>query len=129
MRFTGTVTIYNRNEVDFKEQLIPKLLSGVHTEQTVGAESSSEGDRNSGSLFVLIPFKPHKNGFLPPHEYAAAEDKTGVWTLSPGDIITIGDTGAAENYAELAARTEAYRITEVKTFDFGGLPHWEVTAK
>ena len=52
-----------------------------------------------------------------------------MWTLSPGDIITVGDTGAAESYAELAARTEVYRVTEVKTFDFGGLPHWEVTAK
>lgn len=129
MRFTGTVTIYNRHEVDFKEQLIPKLLFGVHTEQTVGAESSSEGDRNSSGLFVLIPFKPHKNGFLPPLEYAAAEDKTGAWTISPGDIITVGYTGAAESYAELAARTTVYRITEVKTFNFGGLPHWEVTAK
>lgn len=129
MRFTGTITIYNRKEVGFEEQLIPSLLSGVHVEQTTGSDSSAEGDTNSGELFVLIPFKQHKNSFLPPLEYASTDDKNSVWTLSPGDIITIGDTGAAESYAELSARTEAYRITTIKSFGFGGLPHWEVTAK
>lgn len=129
MKFTGTVTVYNSVEVDFKKTLLPHLLSGVHIEKTRGAESAAEGDKNTDNLLVIIPFKPHKNGFLTPLEFEKCEDKSVHWTLSPGDLISIGDTGAADNFAELTARAETFRIISVKTFDFGGLPHWEVICK
>lgn len=129
MKFTGTITVYNSAEVDFKKMLFSHLLNGVHVEKTRGAESAADGDKNTDNLLVIIPFKPHKNGFLKPLEFKNAEDKAAHWTLSPGDIITVGDVGAADNFAELTARAETFRIVSVKTFDFGGLPHWEVTAK
>ena len=129
MRFTGAITVYNSVEVDFKKLLYPHLLNGVHIETTRGAESAADGDKNTDNLFVIIPFKPHKNGFLKPLEFERCDDKSEHWTLSPGDIITVGDTGAADTFAELTARAETFRIVSVKTFDFGGLPHWEVTAK
>lgn len=129
MKFTGTVTVYNSVEVDFKKTLLPHLLSGVHVEKTRGAESVAEGDKNTDNLLVIIPFKPHKNGFLTPLEFEKCEDKSAYWTLSPGDVISVGDTGAADNFAELTARAETFRIISVKTFDFGGLLHWEVICK
>lgn len=129
MKFTGTVTVYNSVEVDFKKTLFPHLLGDVHVEKTRGAESAAEGNKNTDNLLVIIPFKPHKNGFLTPLEFEKCEDKSAHWTLSPGDIIAVDDTGAADNFAELTARAETFRIISVKTFDFGGLPHWEVTAK
>ena len=129
MKFTGTVTVYNSVEVDFKKTLLPHLLSGVHVEETRGAESAAEGDKNTDNLLVIIPFKLHKNGFLTPLEFEKCENKPAHWTLSPGDVISVGDTGAADNFAELTARAETFRIISVKTFDYGGLPHWEVFCK
>ena len=129
MKFTGIVTVYNSVEVDFKKMLLPHLLRGVHAEKTRGAESAAEGDKNTDSLLVIIPFKPHKNGFLTPLEFEKREDKSAHWTLSPGDVIAVGDPGAADNFAELTARAETFRIISVKTLDFGGLPHWEVICK
>lgn len=129
MKFSGIITVYNSVEVDFKKTLFPHLLNGVHIEKTRGAESVAEGDKNTDNLLVIIPFKPHKNGFLTPLEFEKCEDKSAQWTLSPGNIIAIGDTGAADNFAELTAKAETFRIISVKTFDCGGLPHWEVICK
>lgn len=129
MTFTGTVTVYNSVEVDFKKVLYPHLLNGVHIETTRGAESAADGDKSTDNLLVIIPFKPYKKGFLKPPEFENCDDKPEHWTLSPGDIISIGNTGAADTFAELTARAETFRIVSVKTFDFGSLPHWEVTAK
>lgn len=129
MKFTGTITVYNSVEVDFKKTLLSHLLSGVHVEKTRGAESAAEGDKNTDNLLIIIPFKPHKNGFLTPLEFEKCEDKSAHWTLSPGDVISIGDTGAADSFAELTARAETFRIISVETFDYGGLPHWEVICK
>lgn len=126
MRFTGKITVYNYVERDFKKILIPKLLNGVHTEFQRGASKAADGDKNTDSLFVIIPFKPFKNGFKEPFEY---NGDIGQWTLAAGDIIAVGDTGTVEDFAELTARAAAFRVISVKTFDFGSIPHWEVTAQ
>lgn len=129
MKFTGTVTVYNIADVGFKKTLFPHLLDGVHVEKIHGAEKAAEGDKNTDSLLVIIPFKPHFNGFLKPLGFEQCVDKTEHWTLAPGDVITVGDTGSADDFKELTARVETFRITSVKTYDFGGLKHWEVIAK
>lgn len=129
MTFSRTITVYNSVEVDFRKTLFPHLLNGVHVEKVRGAEKSAEGDKNTDNLLIIIPFNPHKNGFLMPLEFEKSEDKSAHWTLAAGDIIAIGDTGAADNFAELTAKAETFRIISVKTYDFGGLQHWEVTAR
>ncbi len=129
MAFRETVTLYNVHEQDFKEMLSPKLLSGVHIELTEGSVAAADGDKSTDRLFIIIPFYGHRTGFMVPSEYEAAEDTSKLWTLRAGDYVTIGDTGAAESHAALAAKTRVFRITEVKTFAFGSLPHWEVTAQ
>lgn len=129
MKFNGKITVYNSVEADFKKTLFPHLLDGVHVEKTHGAEKAAEGDRNADNLLVIIPFKPHLNSYLTPLEFEKCEDKSAHWTLPPGDIISIGDTGSADGFSELTARAETFRILSVRTFDFGGLQHWEVIAK
>lgn len=129
MTFSGTVTVYNTVENDFKKKLLPHLLIGVYAEKTRGAEKAAEGDKNADCLLVIIPFQPHKKGFLTPLEFEKCGDKTEHWTLAPGDIISVGDTGAADSFSELTSRAETFRILSVRTFDFGGLQHWEVTAR
>lgn len=124
----GRITLYNCAEQGFRKVLLPKLLDKVHVESVNGAGKAADGDSNADSLLVIIPFSGRLKGFKKPIEYSEAEDKTGIWTIAVGDIITLDDTGAAESYEELTGRTQTYRITSVKTFPFGGLPHWEVTA-
>lgn len=128
MIFRKTITLYNAHEQDFREILSPKLLNGVHTELTEGSAIAAEGDKATDRLLVIIPFMGHTKGFTLPYEYEAAEDNSEKWTLRAGDYVTLGDTGAAESHSALAAKTRVFRITEVKTFDYGSLPHWEVTA-
>ena len=128
MAFKHTVTIYNSYEQDFKDILVPKLMNGVHAEVTRGAGQAAEGDNNSSRLFVLIPFKGFKNGYRQPQEYCSAQDKSDIWTLAPGDIITVGNTEAADSFSELAEKADVFRITEIKVCDYGSIPHWEVTA-
>lgn len=112
MKFNGTVTLYNTVEKDFKKTLIPCLLESVHVEKTRGADKAAEGDKNRDNLLLIVPFSGHN----------------GV-SFVVGDLIAIGDTGEAESFAELTARAETFRIASVKTYDFGGLQHWEVIAK
>lgn len=112
MKFNGTVTLYNTVEKDFKKRLIPHLLEGVHVEKTRGAEKAAEGDKNADNLLLIVPFSGH-------------DDVSFV----VGDPVAVGDTGAADNFAELTARAETFRVQSVKTYDFGGLKHWEVIAK
>lgn len=112
MKFDSTVTLYNTVEKDFKKRLIPHLLTGVHVEKTRGAEKAAEGDKNADNLLLIVPFSGHNDV-----------------SFVVGDLVTIGDTGEADSFAELTARAESFRITSVKTYDFGGLKHWEVIAK
>ncbi len=112
MKFTGIVTLYNTVEVDFKKTLVPRLLTGVHVEKTRGAEKAAEGDKNTDNLLLIVPFSGHEDV-----------------SFKVGDLVTIGDTGTAESFAELTARAETFRIQSVKTYDFGVLKHWEVIAK
>ncbi len=129
MKFTGIITVYNSVEAEVKKKLFRHLLDGVHSKKTHGAAKAAEGDKNSDNLLVIIPFKPHLNGYLKPIEFEKCEDKAEHWTIAPGDIISIGDTGSADGFSELTARVETFRILSVRTFDFGGLQHWEVIAK
>lgn len=112
MTFNGTVTVYNTVEVDFKKTLSPRLLEGVHVEITRGADKAAEGDKNADRLLLIVPFSGHEDV-----------------SLVVGDLVTVGDTGAADSFAELTARAETFRITSVKTYDFGGLKHWEVVCE
>ena len=112
MKFNGTVTIYNTVEKDFKKTPIPTLLTGVHVEKTRGAEKAAEGDKNTDNLLLIVPLSGHNDV-----------------SFVVGDLIAVGDTGEADSFAELTARAETFRIASVKTYDFGGLQHWEVIAK
>lgn len=112
MKFNGTVTLYNTVEKDFKKRLIPHLLTGVHAEKTRGADKAAEGDKNADELLLIVPFSGHYD-----------------ISFVVGDLIAVGDTGAAGSFAELTARAETFRICSVKAFDFGSLKHWEVIAK
>lgn len=140
MKFSGMVTLYNTIEVDFKKKLVPRLLTGVHVEKTRGAEKAAEGDKNTDDLLLIVPFSGHNDVSFVVGDLVAVGDtmlqsqrqKRG---MDAAQLSVGGDTGAADSFAELTARAEAeaaprmFRITSVKTFDFGGLKHWEVIAK
>lgn len=134
MKFNGTVTVYNTVEVDFKKTLFPRLLEGVHVEITRGADMAAGGDKNADKLLLIVPFSGHSDVKFTVGDPVAVGDtmpqgqrqKGGTDAAQPSaDTVA----GAADNFAELTAIAETFRITSVKTFDFGGLKHWEIIAK
>lgn len=112
MKFNGTVTLYNTVEAGFKKTLLPRLLTGVHVEMTRGAQIAAEGNKNGYNLLLIVPFTGHSDV-----------------QFVVGDLVAIGDVGAANSFAELTAKAETFRITSVKTYDHGNLKHWEITCK
>ncbi|MDE7360975.1 MAG: hypothetical protein K2N38_03470 [Oscillospiraceae bacterium] len=107
-------------------------------QQSADTDTMSQGQRQKGG----------RSDFVAPN---AAQQSADTDTMSQGqrqkggrsDFVAPNaaqqsadtDVGEADNFAELTARAEAeaaprtFRITSVKTFDFGGLKHWEVIAK
>lgn len=134
MKFNGTVTLYNTVEVDFKKTLFPHLLTGVHVEMTRGAEKAAEGDKNADRLLLIVPFSGHNDVSFVVGDLVTVGDtmsqgqrqKSGTDAAQPSADT---DTGEADSFAELAARAGTFRITSVKTYDHGGLKHWEVTCE
>ncbi len=112
MMFSGTITLYNTVEIGFKKMLVPRLITGVHIEKKRGSEPFADGNKNANNLLLIIPFSGN-------------EDVNFV----VGDPVAIGDTGAAESFAELTARAEAFRIFSVEAYDLGDLKHWEIICK
>lgn len=134
MRFNGTVTVYNTVEVDFKKTIFPRLLDGVHVEITRGADKAAGGDKNTDKLLLIVPFSGHEDVSLNVGDPVAVGDTMSQGQRQKGGAAAAQpsadtDVGEADNFAELTARAETFRITSVKTFDFGALKHWEVIAK
>lgn len=134
MKFNGTVTLYNTVEKDFKKRLIPRLLKGVHVEKTRGAEKAAEGDKNADNLLLIVPFSGHDDVSFVVGDLVTIGDTMSQGQRQKGGMDAAQqsadtDTGEADSFTELTARAETFRVQSVKTYDFGGLKHWEVIAK
>ena len=124
---------------DYAMQYLPTVLRGVMLQASKKTNVSKSGLVDADSVTLFIPFSVDAGGktFLKPKEYAATEDKSGVWTLKAG-----GESSAAEcyfikgevnangmSYAQaLVAFDDVYRVTSVDIRDFGSasMQHWQV---
>ncbi len=84
---------------------------------------------------VYIPADADSGGkvFCPPEEFDALEDKTGAWTVCPGDVIGKGagplEAGGSPLRA-LDGKGGGYAVVTVTFHDAPGeLTHWEVKAQ
>ncbi len=122
-----TVTIFSRYTSG--ETLIwqPVILPGVLYRPAIGQNLTAIGpefSRKTGTLW--IPYRP---GRVSGQEFFAAEDKSGLFTLRPGDFILPGTVNQTTITGELRELyPTARRILTVTERLYGtNLDHWEVT--
>jgi hypothetical protein len=110
-------------------------LSGVFWNAIKGAVVRRTGVNSADSLQLIIPIgvQASRAAYKPPKEWAALTDKTGAWTLQPGDVVVKGaldDVEIVRSTKELQAYDDVLTITSVDTKDVGGaMAHWEVSGK
>lgn len=145
--FPHTVTLYNVERATDPATLIDTeirhvtVLEGVLLDAVKSSNVRRSGLESADAAMLYIPRSVRarhgesgaEKAFVGAMEFWAAEDKSGLWTLSDG-----GDTYFA---AGVVVRPDAtreqlelqhdgvYTVTKVDDKDFGGLPHWEVGGK
>lgn len=131
MRFTETITVYNKipQQGREQEQLRRTVVHGVFWDSTSGAAFSKSGKDVSDSITVMIP---DMSALVPAAEWFRDGCPADKFTLSPGDIIARGECGDISGAAELERQhTEKLIITAVRDCRFGSksVHHWEVSGK
>jgi len=145
MMFPHTVTVYTASiETDkstLEETLVNHIviLRGVLLDATKAVNVNKSGLVGADAVNLYIPFSVEAvdgvtgeaKRYVGPLEFWAAEDKTGLWTLSTG-----GDTFFAKgeivepdkSFAYIGMKYDnVFVVTKVDEKDFGGdMAHWEV---
>ena len=122
-----TVTLFSRYTAG--ETLIwqPVILAGVLYRPAEGQNLTATGPECSGKTGTIwIPYRP---GRVSGQEFFQSEDKSGLFTLRPGDFILPGTVNNTSVSGELReSYPEARRILTVTERRYGtSLDHWEVT--
>lgn len=126
MTLPMTVTLFSRYQAGEKTHFVPTVLSGVLYRPYLGRTLSSAGPAATGKTGTL--WIPARGGRRSPELLAAAADKTGLFTLLPGDYILPGTEALTEITGSIREKVpDARRILSVKERIYGtNLDHWEV---
>lgn len=127
--FTQTVTIYNRHGNDNPARWGRRVLHGVYWRSGVGTSLSVTGV-TGGQLECLL-ILPHREGYVTPTMYAAAENHDDIWTLQPGDAVIPGEGPEGEIAGAIQKAVPGCKLIASITDHWYGstMDHWEVTAK
>lgn len=106
--FPHAITIWNRSD---DEKYTRVVVNGLW-EDNRGAQLRKTGVSSDNGIFVMIPMQGAPEGF----------------SVRAGDFMAQGDIDLAPRSARELAGV-AVLVSAVDRFDFGGLPHWEVTGK
>lgn len=137
--FPHIITLYYEAEdpVTFEPSVYITVLGGVLFDASKAANLNRSGIENADAVNIYIPYDVAATDgltllnkqYAPPKEYAAATDKSGIWTLDnehsfivKGNVVDIGKDYQYIN----AAYDDVYRVTKVDNKDYGGLRHFEV---
>lgn len=89
--FTDTVTLYNHYRQDRADCWKRTVLRGVQWAQKIVRTAGS-----TGSVVVTtetsITIPDDVTGYASPQDFAAAADKTALWTLAPDDLVMLGES-------------------------------------
>nr|DAK72824.1 MAG TPA: hypothetical protein [Caudoviricetes sp.] len=122
-RFFASVTVLSRGADE--SVWYPTVLPDVFLRRTDGDALTTGGPEPSGGLTLRIPVR---GGRRSREEFSAAEDKTGLFTLLPGDYIIPEPVETEVISGEPRKQfPEARRIKAVVARLYGShLDHWEV---
>ena len=144
--FPHTVTLYNvSKEIDkstFEDRTVNHItiLRGVLLDASKAVNVRTSGLDSADAVNLYIPFgvdatdgvTGKEKAFVGPVEFWPMEDKSGSWTLQPGQntFFVKGEVVEPEADFQLIALKYdgVYVVTKVDMKDFGGLQHFEVGA-
>lgn len=144
--FPHTVTLYNTDKIldtsTMKDVLVNYItvLRGVLLEASKAVNVRTSGLDSADAVNLYIPFDVDatdgetgaEKAYVGPVEFWPMVDKSGSWTLQPGQncFIVKGEVVEPEkDYQYIAAKYDnVYQVTKVDRMDFGGLQHFEVGA-
>lgn len=132
-----TVTVINAYASGGAMAYAATVLSGVFLDTSHSALAQSLGAKDADNAVLFIPADVTAAGktFATPKAYAAAEDKSALWTLQEaGDssaAVCFFVRGEAEAMSYKQAREtydDVFRVKTVLARDFGSadMRHWEV---
>ena len=140
-----TVTVYNVvQETDMAtfeetERVYTTILRGVFLDASKARNVNQSGLVSADAVDLFIPFSVEAvdgatgavKTYAGPQEFWAAQDRTGLWTLSVegngGETFFVKGE-VVEPVAVARAHDESYTVTKVDTKDFGRpqMRHWQV---
>lgn len=140
-----TVTLYNSVTVldaetfEETEQLYATILRGVLCDASKAVNVRTSGLESADAVNLYIPFTVeavdgHSGAakrFAKPQEFAAADDKSELWTIAidgQNGISTFFAKGEhADNKYIALQHDDCYNLTKIDEKDFGSSPmrHWE----
>ncbi|QIK56667.1 hypothetical protein G7059_01800 [Erysipelothrix sp. HDW6A] len=89
MMLNTTITIYNLVKARTGDTYQHTIIEGVHWEDEKGIRLGDTVVKSENSISVVIPMSIE--GFELPSNFQRLSDKTGKWTLRPGDVIVKGE--------------------------------------
>lgn len=137
-----TVTLYNAiyNRVTGENDLHSTILKGVFMQASKAVNVRESGLEGADAVNLHIPFdvnavdgmtgKPKK--YVGPQEFLAAEDRSGLWTLSfsgnGGTSFFVKGEFVTDKEDVALAQDECYTVTKVDLKDYGSpeMQHWQV---
>lgn len=143
--FPHTVTLYNviteENPATFEEKEVNHItvLQGVLLDATKAKNVNESGLVSADAVMLYIPLDViatdgitgEPKSYVGPVEWWRAEDRSLIWTLSPGEnMFFIKGVAVHEDWSGQKIESsydDVYNITKVDFKDFGGdMSHWEV---
>ena len=143
-----TVTIVNaiENPTTLQVDYNLTVLKGVFLDVSKADNVMTSGLENADSATLFIPFSVdarsplgEKKTYLPPKEFATAQDKSLYWTLDTGGEASASATFFVKGVASSVSSYKEFRnshdyvfnVTTVDIRDFGSkhMQHFQVGAK
>ena len=110
MMLPHTITLWNRAD---DETYTRTVINGVLWEESRGVQLRKNGVSADNGIFVTIPF----------------ESTPGSFVVRPQDFMAKGNISLEPKTAKDLLAVGAVMVSAADKFDFGSLPHWEVTGK
>ena len=139
MMFPHTVTVYTITENPETADVTTNItvVTGVLFDGSKAANVRTSGLDGADAVNLYIPFDAvsvdgvtgEDKAYIQPRAFAAALDKSGYWTMDPGNTFLVkrGVVNPDLTFQEISRRYDnGHLITKVDTKDFGNLQHFEV---
>lgn len=147
--FAHTVTLYNtRTETDkttFKDKTVNYItvLKGVLLDASKAYNVRKSGLESADAVDLYVPFDVQATDamtgeskkYIGPTEFWRLDDKSGYWTLKPGEDTWFvkGEAVPDQSWPSETVYDringmydDVYNVTKVDLKDFGGLQHFEI---